>query len=183
MKNSKILKDWLKKNSNPQRYLFLSEDLKLLFPEINISNFKALLFRMVKQGILERICKGLYAYIDAMPHDGLILFHAANLIRNDHFNYVSLETVLSQTGVISQVVIDRINVMTSGRSYIQNIGKYGTIEFIHTDKKPLNLVNDLAYDKDLKMWVATIKLAIEDMKNTHRNTDLIDWEVANEFIR
>jgi predicted transcriptional regulator of viral defense system len=182
MRDSVYLKKWLKKNATPTRYLFLSDDLKLLFPDIKPSNFKALMFRMVKQGVLERICRGLYAYIDAIPHDGLLLFHVVNFLRNNHFNYLSLETVLSQGGVISQIATDKINVMTSGRTYRQMVGKYGIIEFIHTDKKPINLIEDLDYDLNLKIWVASIKLAIEDMKNTHRNLDLIDWEIAHEFI-
>jgi hypothetical protein len=53
MRDSVYLKEWLKKNATPMRYLFLSDDLKLLFSDIKQSNFKALMFRMVKRVYLK----------------------------------------------------------------------------------------------------------------------------------
>jgi hypothetical protein len=40
----------------------------------------------------------------------------------------------------------------------------------------------LHYDTQNKMWRASVKQALRDMKATHRSTDLIDWSVANELI-
>jgi hypothetical protein len=37
-----------------------------------------------------------------MPTDGLLLFHAASCLRAHQFNYISLGTVLSDSGIISQ---------------------------------------------------------------------------------
>ncbi len=142
------------------RYLFLSDDLKLLFPDIKPSNFKALMFRMVKQGVLERICRGLYAYIDAILNDGLLLFHVVNFLRNNHFNYLSLESVLSQGGVISQIATDKINIMTSGRTYRQMVGKYGIIEFFqarHANPQELfrtyGYADRIIYTKKDSKWI------------------------------
>jgi hypothetical protein len=182
MRNSKILEDWLKENTSSNQYLFLYSDFKALFPSLTLSAFKTLLSRSVKKGLLERVCKGIYAYKEHISSKGLILFHVAALMRSNHFNYITLETLLSSSGVISQIPINRITIMSSGRSLNLSCGKYGTIEFIHTDRKPKDLAASLHYDPLFKMWKASVNLAIEDMKNTHRNLDLIDWEVVRELI-
>lgn len=50
----------------------------------------------------------------------------------------------------------------------------GTIEFIHTNQKPTELIKQLTYDYKCGLWRANVALAIRDMKVTHRNCDLID---------
>lgn len=62
--------------------------------------FKTLLSRTAKLGYLKRVGKGLYAFTKAMSSDGLLLFHAAAHLRSHEFNYLSLETILSNVGVI-----------------------------------------------------------------------------------
>ncbi|MES2200131.1 MAG: hypothetical protein V4489_08200 [Chlamydiota bacterium] len=182
MRNYRVLENWLKKNASPKQYLFLYIDFKALFPDLSPSAFKTLLSRSVKRDLLERICKGVYAYKESIPSNGLILFHVAALMRTCEFNYITLETILSEYGAISQIPINRITIMSSGRSHILSCGKYGTIEFIHTKQKPEQLVNSLCYDPLCNMWKASIKLAVKDMKNTHRNLDLIDRETLYELI-
>ena len=117
-----------------------------------------------------------------IPADGLLLFHVAARLRADEFNYISLETVLSEAGVISQIPQHWISVMSSGRSNHIACGRYGTIEFIHTTRKPEEHLHHLHYDARCGLWRANVPLALEDMRLTHRNLDLIDWGVANEFI-
>jgi hypothetical protein len=43
-------------------------------------------------------------------------------------------------------------------------------------------MKQLSYDANCRLWRATVPLALRDMKATHRNCDLIDWDIANEFI-
>ena len=112
-----------------------------------------------------------------------MLFHIAALIRANQFNYISLETALSDEGVISQIPINWISIESSGRSNVISCGEFGTIEFVHTEKKPSDLVDQLTYDGDCGLWRASVSLALKDMKRAKRNCDLIDWDVANEFNR
>lgn len=72
-------------------------------PEHSQGGFKALVCRGVKDGLLKRICRGLYLYPSVEYASGSVLFHAAARLRTDAFNYISLETALSDTGVISQI--------------------------------------------------------------------------------
>lgn len=141
-----------------------------------------LLRRAVRARLLARVCRGLYLYIKAKPTDGLLLFHAAALLRANALNYISLETVLSDAGVISQVPMNWISMMSSGRSNTISCGEFGTIEFVHTSRKPAQLIKQLTYDHRCGLWRAHVALALRDMKATHRNCDLINWDTANEFI-
>lgn len=182
MQPVKYLHDWLSEHANQQHYLFTTHDLRALFPQLSDSAFKTLLSRAVSSSVLKRICRSIYLYRKALPPDGRLLFHVAALIRSDEFNYISLETVLSDVGVISQIPINWISLMSSGRSNIISCGEFGTIEFVHTNQKPVDLIKQLTYDPDCGLWRANVALALRDMKRTHRNCDLINWDIANEFI-
>jgi hypothetical protein len=182
MQPIKILVNWLEENGTSEHYLFLLEDFRPLFPALSDSALKTLLSRAVKAGRLQRICRGLYMYDRAMPRVGMLLFHVAAYLRNNECNYVSLETVLSDRGIISQIPLSTITIMSSGRSSVISCGAYGSIEFIHTNRKPGDLVDRLSYDPHRRLWQAGVALALQDMKNTRRNLDLIDWEIVHEFV-
>ena len=61
------------------------------------------------------MCRGLYQNGRTDVPTALVLHHAAAQLRNGCLLYLSLESVLSKCGVISQQPIDRIMLMTSGR--------------------------------------------------------------------
>ena len=52
---------------------------------------------------------GLYLYPRASHPGGLILYHAAVGLRADAFNYISLESALSDAGVISQIPMNCVS--------------------------------------------------------------------------
>ncbi|MEI8295279.1 MAG: hypothetical protein WCG04_02000 [Alphaproteobacteria bacterium] len=178
----RYLVNWLDQHADSARYLFVLQDLRALFPDMSDSTYRTLLSRTVRAGYLGRVCRGLYIYKRAYTPSGLVLFHAAALLRASEFNYISLETVLSDVGVISQIPINWISIMSSGRSSIVSCGEFGKIEFVHTNKKPAHVMKQLSYDANCRLWRASVPLALRDMKATHRNRDLIDWDTANEFI-
>lgn len=183
MQPMRYLINWLDQNANGEHYLFASQDLRCLLPELSDTSFKTLLSRAAKSGYLTRVCRGLYTYKKAIPPTGLFLFHVAARLRANEFNYISLETVLSDAGVISQIPINLITIMSSGRSNVISCKGFGTIEFIHTSKKPTDVMHELSYDFNCGLWRASVSLALNDMNNARRNTDLIDWKVADELIR
>jgi hypothetical protein len=181
MQLQKYLNVWLVENANENRKLFSNNDLRVLFPGISNESFRTLLSRAVKDGCLSRVCRGVYLY-EKVSQNGFELFYVAALLRADGFNYVSLETVLSELNIISQIPLNKIFVMSSGRSNVISCGKFGEIEFIHTNQKPSEIKDCLFYDEKCKMWKANAKQALRDMKETKRDCDLIDWEVVNEFV-
>ncbi len=165
-----------------EHYLFTLQDLRALAPEMSESGLKGLLSRATRAGHIDRVCRGLYLMEQVAPSTGLLLFHAATKLRADHFNYISLETVLSEAGLISQIPFNWISIMSSGRSNIISCGKWGTIEFVHTNQAPENLVDQLDYDPRCRLWRAKVSLAMRDMRATRRSLDLIDWSIAHEFV-
>jgi hypothetical protein len=183
MQSLKILLHWFDKYANSSRYLFVAKDIQALFPDMRQGALKALLSRAVAAGYIMRVCRGLYAYKPEKFSRGLLLFHAAAYLRAGDFNYISLETALSDMGVISQIPMNYISIMSSGRSNQIDCGKFGRIDFVHTDQKPADLVDQLVYDPKCRMWRAHVGLAIRDMKKTRRTTiNLVDWSVVDEFI-
>jgi predicted transcriptional regulator of viral defense system len=182
MQPIKILTKWLQQHTCSANYLFTLNDLRALCPVISVGAFKALLSRVVKQGLLEKVCYGLYAYNSVNNANGLLLFHAAAHLRSDKFNYISLETVLSDAGIISQIPVATVTIMSSGRSNKISCGDFGVIEFIHTTSKPIDVMDQLIYDQNCRLWRAKPKLAFFDMKKTHRSCDLVNQDMLNESI-
>ncbi|MCP4276005.1 MAG: hypothetical protein GY779_06590 [Gammaproteobacteria bacterium] len=168
--------------ASAERYLFTPADLRALLPDLSAAAFKTLLSRAVKAGYLARVCRGLYLYDRVDYPRGLLLFHAAARLRADTFNYISLETALSDAGVISQVPINWITMMSSGRSNSIRCGDWGVIEFVHTSRGPDDVAAQLQYDSRCHLWRASVELALRDMRFTHRSMDMIDWSAVNEFV-
>ncbi|MFF7708752.1 type IV toxin-antitoxin system AbiEi family antitoxin [Pseudomonas sp. NPDC007930] len=168
--------------ASPERYLFTPADLRALAPELSDQAYRALLTRANREQRLQQVCRGLYLYHPARPVPGLVLFHAAARLRAQAFNYISLETALSDCGVISQVPMNWITVMSSARSNIVNCGPWGTIEFINTRQRAAALAEQLAYDARCHLWRASPALALRDMRMARRNLELIDWSIADELV-
>lgn len=163
-------------------YLFTLSDLRAALPVLSPGAFKVLMSRAEKASLFRRVCRGLYLYPKVKYPQGLLLFHAAARLRADEFNYISFETVLSDAGVISQIPINWITLMSTGRSNVIRCGDWGTIEFVHTSQKPDDLKDQLEYDARCHLWRAPVALALRDMKAARRNLDLIDWGVVNESV-
>jgi predicted transcriptional regulator of viral defense system len=168
--------------ADAEHHLFTLADLQGAFPGYSPGALRALASRAEKSGVLRRVCRGLYLYPRARYDRGRILYHAAARLRAAEFNYISLESALSDAGVISQIPMNWVTLMSSGRSQIMSCNDFGTIEFIHTAKHAADLTGQLTYDASCHLWRASVALAIRDMKAAKRSLDLIDWETANELV-
>ena len=150
--------------------VYSTASFRSLFPDLSPGAYRALLHRAEKRGLLERVCKGIYQYAGAPDNSGLILFHTAALLRARHFNYISLETVLSEAGVISQIPIAWITLVSTGRSTTVDCGRFGTIEFVHTERAMSQVIDELRYDPDRHLYRASPELALADMHRFNRST-------------
>jgi len=168
--------------ADEERYLFTLNDLHGALPEQSKGAFRALVFRAEKDALLARVCRGLYLYPKVNYPSGLLLYHAAARMRADEFNYISLESALSDAGVISQIPMNWITLMSSGRSGVISCGVFGRIEFIHTKRRPENIAKYLVYDERCRLWRASTELALLDMKLTRRSTDLVAGEAVHELV-
>ncbi len=182
MQSIKRLSNILADLAGPEHYLFTLSDLQAALPELSAAAFRVLLSRAGRSGLLRRVCRGVYLYDRVEYPAGELLFHTAARLRANCFSYISLETALSDAGVISQIPINMITMMSSGRGGIIRCGNWGTIEFVHTRKRPEMLQNHLHYDRRCHNWRASVRQAIEDMRDARRSLDLVDWSVADELI-
>ena len=180
MQPLKHLRDILERVADAQHYLFAVGDLRQAVPVSSPSAFKGLLHRTVAAGVLDRLCRGIYLAPRIPYPKGLVLYHAAARLRANHFVYLSLESVLSEDGYLSQQPIDWITLMTSGRSGIIRCGDRGTIEFIHTKRTPSAAAADLTLDAAKRLWRASPRLALRDLRWVGRHLDLIDEAALDE---
>lgn len=161
--------DWDKKG----RYVFTKQDLSKLFYE---DKYKALtegLNRLIKDGIIKRACRGVYVNEHAKSFDSYVVEYIAKALRRGEYNYVSLESMLSEYGVISQIPIDRLTVMTTGRKGIFKT-HYGVIEFTHTKKAISDILSRVIQVEKRPLRVATKALALQDLKNVGRNVKMVN---------
>jgi hypothetical protein len=172
------LADILETVTSPEHYLFTASDFYQIFPDMSLKNLNVLLGRAVKSGLLARVCKGIYLYPKSNYPKGFELYHTAARLRDSTFCYLSLESVLSEAGIISQIPLGWITLMTGGRSGLIDCGNWGHIEFIHTKKMPGQLAPFLTYDSRYRLFRADVPLALRDMRSAKRSTDLIDWDAA-----
>ncbi|MGJ0625273.1 type IV toxin-antitoxin system AbiEi family antitoxin [Xenorhabdus bovienii] len=168
----------LNKLDQQGRYVFTSKDLAKLFSEDSKRAFEAGLSRLVKQGILSRACKGVYVFA-LSRHKGLhTLELIAKTMRRGEYNYVSLESALSEYGAISQIPIDRLTVMTTGRKGEYNT-PFGTVEFTHTKRAVSDIINHIQ-DVGRPLRLANKQAAYRDLKRVGRNTHLVEKEMVYE---
>jgi len=160
--------------ADKEHYLFTASDLAAGMGDGR--HLPVVLSRAVKAGLLKRVCKGVYLYPPAAETLEQVLFHAAARLRPDELNYISLETALSDAGLISQVPMNWITLMSSGRSHVVDCGEFGHMEFVHTTQAPGDLAGELTYDADRHLWRASVKLALRDMRATRRSMDLVAME-------
>lgn len=137
------------------------------------------LARHVHSGALMRLAKGVYANPDARSRPiGYVLEDMIKHLRPDEFSYVSLESRLSEFGVISQVPA-RLTVITTGRSQLFQT-PMGTIEFTHTTRSVEILHPRTKYSLERRTFLASPVLAYEDLRHVGRNLGLVDLEELDE---
>ena len=163
--------------------VFAISDLRALLPEHGDGAFKSIVARLGKSGELTRICRGIYMLAESRLQGGPLLGRTAARLRASYFNYLSLESVLSDAGRIAQIPMSRLTLMSSGRSSTISCGDYGSIEFVHTCKTATELAPGLSYDPELRLWRAIMRLALRDMRDTRRDTGLVSWEHVDESVR
>lgn len=160
-------------------YVISRSQLAKYFPSDNKKAFSESLNRLVKDKVLVRATKGVFVNPRAHCFDGYTVEHIARCLRPGHYSYISLESALSEYGAISQIPIDRVTIMTTGRSGLINT-PYGVIEFTHTQKRIPEILGDTIWQQGRPLRVATKSAAYKDLKRARRNLHLVDLAVVEE---
>jgi hypothetical protein len=170
--------DWLARMGI---YTHSNTMLKSYFPAEPAINLKKCIERAVAKGVLQRPCRGVYMSGKHLQDNVYKLESIAVVLRPGHYSYISLETALSEFSVISQMTINYLTVMTTGRSQIYTT-PYGTIEFTHTTRSELDIVGNISRQDDRPLRIASAQLALSDLKRVRRNLNLVDMQVYEEVV-
>ena len=160
-------------------YVFTKGDLAKVFPDEKEKALEKSLQRLVADNILERVAKGVYVNSLARSGKGQVIEDIAAVLRRGQFSYVSRESMLSEYGVISQVPMSRITLMTTGATGLYET-PYGTIEFTHTKRRPAELIRRTVSVKGRPLRIATRQAALADLVRSGRNTNMIDVEELSD---
>jgi hypothetical protein len=159
-------------------WAFTPHSFSTLMGGVEPAYLKLMMKRLADQGVLIRATRGVYVnpHARSRPADarrGLLRF-----LRPREINYVSLESKLSEAGVISQITT-ALTCMTTG-SPGRFDTPWGAMEFTHTDRK-IEVGTEVVVQDD-GMLEATIRTAVRDLRRVGRNLDLIDEEILADAI-
>ena len=158
-------------------YVVTKNDLGVVFQEHG-ETLSSTIKRLTKHGLLQKVANGLYACANARNVENL-LYQLALYLRPNEINYLSNESVLCNLSIISQQMLDRITVMTTGRSGVFKT-PFGVIEFTHTKRDHLSILKETSKPDGLPIRVANKNIAVRDLKRIGRNVNMIDWDEFNE---
>jgi hypothetical protein len=159
-------------------WAFTPATFSALLGQVEPNYLKLMMKRLADQGVLIRAARGVYVNPQArsLPSDirrGLIRF-----LRPREISYVSLESKLSEAGVISQITTALTCMTTGSPGNFET--PWGIIEFTHTDRD-IDLKKDI-YRRDDGSLEASVATAVRDLRRVGRNVDLIDLETLAEAV-
>jgi predicted transcriptional regulator of viral defense system len=154
------------------RFVYTTNDLKKLLNDSTDAAFRKTLHRLVRQGVLERVARGVYMYAHSAHIGATTIEDIARTMRRGEFVFESLESALSQWGRISQIPIDRITLMTTGRRGEYRT-PYGVIEFTHTTASRDEILANTITREGHTIPIASEAYAIKNLKRTRRNLSMI----------
>ena len=162
--------------------IFTTADLRQILPAQSEGQVRTEISRLIEEGILERARRSLYVNRrSGCGREGFILEEMAVVIRRGFVNYLSLESVLSEYGAISQIMLDRITVMTTGpRGEFRT--QWGVIEFTHTARDPETIRPILLYDDRRSLPLVRPPVALRDLRRVGRNVDMVDMEEYYDIL-
>ncbi len=161
----KILREW----DAQGRCVFTRRQLAKLFPDDAPKTFTEGLNRLIKSGLLVRAARGVFVNPNARSFDSRVIERVATALRPGQYNYLSLESMLSEYGEISQIPIDRLTVMTTGRKGTYQT-PYGVIEFTHTERPVSDILSHITQVDERPLRLASKEAAWRDLKRVGRNT-------------
>ena len=117
---------------------YRSRDIGLLLEERG-EKLRSTIRRLTDVRIIERVARDLYWHRTTASTRYRPVEEIAALLRIGSTCYVGMESAASRWGIISQIPVDRLTVVTSGREGIFPT-PFGTIEFIHTAADALEIM-------------------------------------------
>lgn len=177
MKNSEIRKYFSLLSDRDGKVVYLHDELRTLFGKRSLPAFNQALATLVGEGTLQRLNRGVYYYPHHHLHSNAVIAQAIAALRHGHYTYLSLESALSEYGIISQIPF-RLTFMTTGRSGVMDT-PLGIFEFTHTKRSAADILQQVLTDAEY--WRAPPEMALRDLRRVGRNTHLLDEEALREM--
>ncbi len=172
MKASELLKALDQLDQEQGMWLFTAGMFRTLFPADAPATLKSQLQRHAGSGLLFRVCRNLYANERARSMPVTRLEAVVPYLRPNELTYLSQESRLADLGLISQMPIDRLTLMTTGRSQLYTT-RYGTLEFTHTSKSPEKILDETTLNAETGLLEASEALSLRDLRRAGRNLHMI----------
>ena len=153
-------------------HVLARRDIEKLFPDEAEKAMEKSLQRMVSDGLLQRAAKGLYVNPAANSKNRWIAEEVAKALRPGCLSYVSLESILAEYGAISQIPVNRMTVMTTGKSGVVET-PFGVIEFTHTKRGRAEIFKRTMQATGRPLRIATRQAAIRDLLRVGRNANML----------
>lgn len=131
--------------------------------------------RLARDGLLERACRGVYVFPYARVPEGSAdrVYRVAAALRRGEWVFESLESAASEWGLISQVPVGRLTLMTTGRA-----GTFrttcGTIEFTHTAMDPLEIARGTVARRGNPVPIASREMTLRCLRRRGRSLGLLE---------
>lgn len=174
------VKNRLEANDRKKKCVYTTAELKTLFETCNAQTYSKTVHVAINAGLLDRVQRGLFVYAQTKIPLFFVSLDIIRAFRPDAYD--SLESALSKWSVISQIPF-RLTMMTNGRSALIDSDKYGTYEFIHTDRNIAELIKNkdiIVYKNDVnlaKPWTA-----LRDLRRVGRHLELVNMEDYEEAL-
>ncbi len=167
--------------ANQGIYSYSTKMLESYFPEASQISLKKTLERAIQSEILEHPCRGVYILRKNFKTYAYKLEAIAATLRAGHYSYVSLESALSEYSVISQMTLNHLTIMTTGRSQTYQTS-YGTIEFTHTARDEFDILKNTVQQQGRPLRIALPEFAYTDLKRVKRNLEMVDINVLKDIV-
>ncbi|MDE0303416.1 MAG: type IV toxin-antitoxin system AbiEi family antitoxin domain-containing protein [Albidovulum sp.] len=163
------------------RSVFSIGELREIFQEKSPRTFEDGLRRLVDRGVLERAARGIYVFAWSQRPRVYLLEEIAVCKRHGKVSYVSLESALCEFGAISQIMVDRITVMTTGRS-AEIATPWGVIEFTHTARPAPDIRENTLHMEGRPLRIARLEAALRDLRRVGRNLHMVDMDEYEDIL-
>ena len=154
-------------------YVYRKADLAVPFGEHGAALTRTVT-SLCSAGILERAAHGVYVYSYSEHLGEGTLDEIVRCLRPGRVSWESLESALSQYGVISQIPMGRVTYMTTGRSGVFST-RFGVIELTHS-KLPVSRILPGLVMRRGWLPIASKMFAYRNLKDVGRNLHLVDEE-------
>lgn len=153
-------------------------DLRMVFDE-KPAAFRKTIERLCREGILERVSRGVYLFKSTRRDRHEVLGEAIGELRKGEYCFESLESAASIWGIVPQTPLGGITIMTTGRSG-RVTTPFGPVEYVHTDAS-INEILANTIPRDGFVPLATREYVIHGLRRCGRTTEL-DEVVALEEL-